>query len=86
MSSPYLAKLSKEDRTILENQLWDQQLGKCFISGLDMELGLDELDIDHIIPSRDNGKDEPSNFALTLAKYNRDRKSTRLNSSHDQMS
>ena len=78
MSSPYLAKLSKEDRTILENQLWDQQLGKCFISGLDMELGLDELDIDHIIPSRDNGKDEPSNFALTLAKYNRSKQAADL--------
>jgi CRISPR/Cas system Type II protein with McrA/HNH and RuvC-like nuclease domain len=66
MSSLYLSRLSKEGRTNLEKQLWDQQLGKCFISAKSIELSLDQVDVDHIIPTRDNGKDDPQNFALTL--------------------
>jgi hypothetical protein len=78
MSSLYLSRLSKDDRSALEQQLWSQQNGKCFISESPINLQLDEVDIDHIIPTRDNGKDDPSNFALTLASYNRSKQAADL--------
>jgi hypothetical protein len=62
MSSLYLSRLSKDDRKQLEQQLWSQQSGKCFISEEPIDLALEEVDIDHVIPMRDNGKDDPSNF------------------------
>jgi CRISPR/Cas system Type II protein with McrA/HNH and RuvC-like nuclease domain len=71
MSSLYLSRLSKDDRKQLEQQLWSQQSGKCFISEEPIDLALEEVDIDHVIPTRDNGKDDPSNFALTLSHCNR---------------
>jgi hypothetical protein len=78
MGSLYLSRLSKEDRAKLEQQLWGQQRGKCFISGKPIELGLDDIDIDHIIPTRDNGPDNATNFALTLSHYNRSKQAADL--------
>lgn len=78
MGSLYLSRLGKEDRKKLETQLWEQQGGKCFISELPIDLALDEVDIDHIVPTRDNGKDDPSNFAVTLAHYNRSKQAADL--------
>jgi hypothetical protein len=78
MGSLYLHGLSAEARSALEKQLWQQQNGNCFISSKPMDLTFDELDIDHIIPTRDNGKDDPSNFALTLATYNRSKQAADL--------
>jgi CRISPR/Cas system Type II protein with McrA/HNH and RuvC-like nuclease domain len=68
MGSLYLNGLVAERRRELQKQLWDQQSGKCFISGKQIDLQIDDIDIDHIIPTRDNGKDDPTNFALTLAR------------------
>jgi hypothetical protein len=78
VGSLYLSRLSKDERQKLELELWEQQLGKCFISGKPIDLSLDEVDIDHIIPTRDNGKDDPSNFALTLSHYNRSKQAADL--------
>jgi hypothetical protein len=78
MGSLYLNGLAEERRRDLARQLWEQQRGQCFISGRKMDLELDELDIDHIVPTRDNGKDDPSNFALTLARYNRSKQAADL--------
>jgi hypothetical protein len=78
MSSFYLSRLSKQERQALEKQLWSQQNGKCFISEQPIDLDLNEVDIDHIIPTRDNGKDDPSNFAITLATYNRSKQAADL--------
>src|SRR5437879_6166722 len=78
MGSLYLNGLTAEKRAELEKQLWDQQNGKCFISAKQIDLDIDDLDIDHIIPTRDNGKDDPTNFALTLASYNRSKQAADL--------
>jgi hypothetical protein len=78
MSSLYLSRLTKDGRRSLEEQLWSQQGGKCFISGKPIDLKLDEIDVDHIIPTRDNGKDDPTNFALTLLHYNRSKQAADL--------
>src|SRR5882672_9348377 len=78
MGSLHLSRLSKDERRALEAQLWEQQNGKCFISELPIDLQLAEVDIDHIIPTRDNGKDDSSNFALTLAHYNRSKQAADL--------
>ena len=78
MASQYLNKLSKDDRIKLEQKLWEQQNGKCFISGHPIDLKLDQADIDHIVPLRDNGKDFPSNFALALSHYNRSKQASDL--------
>jgi hypothetical protein len=78
MGSLYLSRLGKEDRKKLETQLWEQQWGRCFISEKPIDLTLDEVDVDHIIPTRDNGKDDPSNFALTLAHFNRSKQAANL--------
>jgi hypothetical protein len=78
MSSFFLNNISKVARQSLVQQLWEQQNGKCFISEKSIELDLDEVDIDHIVPTRDNGKDDPSNFALALASANRSKQASDL--------
>lgn len=68
MHSPYLEKLTKEERDSLVTRLFNQQQGKCFICEQEMNLATqgDSLDIDHIIPiSVKDTRDNESNFALT---------------------
>jgi len=78
VGSLYLSRLSSIQHQALETQLWSQQNGKCFISEESIDLKLDKVDVDHIIPTRDNGKDDPSNFALTLEHYNRSKQAADL--------
>ncbi|HUQ37695.1 MAG TPA: HNH endonuclease [Aestuariivirga sp.] len=78
MASSFLNGLTKEDRVKLERTLWENQGGVCFISQKKIDLEIDKVDIDHIIPSRDKGKDEPSNFALTLEHFNRSKQASDL--------
>lgn len=78
MASAYLGALTKDERAGLEQQLWDQQNGKCFISDEPIKLGLHEVDIDHVIPLKNEGKDDPSNFALTHSGPNRSKQASDL--------
>jgi HNH endonuclease len=71
--SPTLAALSREEREALEKRLLSRQSGKCFICdmAIDLHVHRDQLDIDHIQPLSEEGKDEENNFALTHASCNR---------------
>lgn len=66
MHSPFLDGLSNDERDNLIKRLFEQQQGMCFIcqKGIDLEIHAQNLDIDHIIPLANNGKDNETNFAL----------------------
>ncbi len=80
MASKYLSSLNKEEREKLEKQLFDIQKGKCFIceEEINLELHGDVLDVDHIEPSSQGGKDNVDNFALTHSHCNRSRQAANL--------
>jgi 5-methylcytosine-specific restriction endonuclease McrA len=77
-NSKYLDNLNKGERQALINKLWTQQNHKCFICGKDIDLDLQPVDIDHIKPLVNNGKDDPSNFGITHDHCNRSKKDADL--------
>ncbi len=81
MTSNYLNRLNSEERMDLIKALYKIQNGVCFITEepIDLELHYSQLDIDHIIPSKLGGKDDPSNFALTFSSANRAKQASDLN-------
>ena len=80
-TSIYLGRLNHDERKALDRHLWEIQKGKCFITGDDIDLQLHEgqLDIDHIIPLTNGGKDDETNFALTFSYANRSKQAADLN-------
>lgn len=80
-NSIFLGRLNNDERKALINRLWTIQKGKCFITGKDIDLKLHEgqLDIDHIIPLTNGGKDDESNMALTFSYANRSKQAADLN-------
>ena len=79
--SIYLSKLTPQQHDELIKRLWECQKGKCFISGKDIDLDIHKnaIDIDHIIPLTNGGKDDESNMALTFSVANRSKQAADLN-------
>ena len=79
--SLFLSKLSVQQRDELIQRLWECQKGKCYISGkeIDLDIHKSALDIDHIIPLANGGKDDESNLALTFSVANRSKQAADLN-------
>lgn len=79
--SIYLSKLTQQQHDDLIKRLWECQKGKCYISGKDIDLDIHKnaIDIDHIVPLTNGGKDDESNMALTFSVANRSKQAADLN-------
>ncbi len=66
-----LDTLPKEERRKLIERLYKRQGGKSYISGKEIDLRIDEVEIDHIVSLDRGGIDNESNWGLVLKSENR---------------
>ncbi len=79
MSSRYLNDLNTENKRNLLRTLADTQNSKCFICEEIIDLDVHkEVDVDHVIPLKLGGRDDPMNFAITHSSCNRSKQDSNL--------
>ena len=80
MSSLYLNRQSAEQRKDLIGTLLSVQSGNCFICAkpIDLSVHSKHIDIDHVEPIKQGGKDGPDNFAVTHDSCNRSKQASDL--------
>ena len=66
-----LDSLTKEERGELIERLYKRQGGKSYISGKEIDLRIDEVEIDHTVSLDRGGIDNESNWGLILKSENR---------------
>ena len=77
-NSKYLDSLNSDDKQGLIKRLWEIQNYKCFICEQMIDLDVQSVNIDHIRPLANGGKDEPSNFALAHEHCNKSKQDADL--------
>lgn len=78
-NSKFLDSLSSDDYNILVKRLHEQQNNLCFICEEKIDLDLHIVNIDHIIPLANYGKDNKNNFALAHEHCNKSKLDADLN-------
>jgi 5-methylcytosine-specific restriction endonuclease McrA len=78
MASKYLKSLSTVDYEQLTEKLWNIQNCKCFICNEPIDLKLHTINIDHITPLANKGKDSEENFAVTHESCNKSKQDADL--------
>lgn len=80
MRSKYLSELTNPERDALRKRLFESQGRRCFICDEQMDLVLhaESLQIDHIDPLTQGGRDLPDNFALTHGSCNESKQASNL--------
>src|ERR1700739_2742635 len=73
-----LNRLSPEERKVVREKLWARQNGFCFITRKPIDLDRDDVEIDHVIPTRDKGPDDESNWAIVFARANASKQASHL--------
>ncbi len=77
-NSKYLDSLNADAKNELIQKLWDIQSHTCFICEQNIDLDIHKVNIDHIRPLANGGKDDTSNFALTHEHCNKSKQDADL--------
>ena len=77
-NSKYLDSLNADEKKALHEKLWQIQNHKCFICGNEIDLDINTLNVDHIRPLANGGKDDPCNFAITHEHCNKSKQDADL--------
>ncbi len=78
MASRYLASLSKEKYDGLVEKLKQIQNNICYICQNELDTSIQQVNVDHIIPLANKGKDSEENFALTHESCNKSKQDADL--------
>lgn len=70
MARSILDRFNEKERGELIARLLKNQSGKSFISGKEIDLRIEQVEVDHIIALDRNGADDESNWAIVIADEN----------------